>query len=151
MAEMSFLVPVNGRHLWFSTYPVIRQYCHLSLRVALTRPQKHGCNRWNFSSNVVNKLRLRYFRFERPHFGYHTSFRSYNNTNSPIGLLDLENPVIAVGISFLSCPQAEIEVYPVLEATILYFPFPVKSNHRRRLHRGCGAEAPVLFWSQGLG
>ena len=36
----SFLLPVSGRHLRFSTYPDIGQYCHLSPRVA--RPQKHG-------------------------------------------------------------------------------------------------------------
>ena len=52
---------------------------------------------------------------------------SYNITDSPIRLLDLENVVIAVGISFLSCLQADIEVYPVLEATILDFLFPIKS------------------------
>ena len=46
--------------------------------------------------------------------------RSYNNTDCPIGLLDLENIAIAVGISFLSCPQVEIEV---LEAAILDFSF----------------------------
>ena len=53
--------------------------------------------------------------------------RSCNNTDSPIGLLDLENIVIAVGISFLSCLQAEIEVYPVLDAVILDFSLPVES------------------------
>ena len=53
--------------------------------------------------------------------------RSHNNTDSPIGLLDLENIVIAVGISFISCIQAEIEVYPILEATILDISLPVKS------------------------
>ena len=51
--------------------------------------------------------------------------RSYNITDSPIGLLDLENIVITVRISFLSCLQAEIEVYPVLEAAD--FSLPVKS------------------------
>ena len=45
--------------------------------------------------------------------------RFYNNTDSPIGLLDLENILIAVEISFLSCLKADIEVYPVLEAAIL--------------------------------
>ena len=53
--------------------------------------------------------------------------RSFNNTDGPIRLLDLKNTVVAVGISFLSCLQAEIEVYPVLEAAILDFSFPVKS------------------------
>ena len=53
--------------------------------------------------------------------------RSYNNTDSPIGLLNLENVVTAVGIVFLSCPQAQIEDYPVLEAAILGFLLPVKS------------------------
>ena len=37
--------------------------------------------------------------------------RSYNNTDSYMGLLNLENIVIAVGILFLSCLQAEIEVF----------------------------------------
>ena len=45
--------------------------------------------------------------------------RSYNNTDSPNGLPNLENIVIAVGIWFLSCLRAEIEVYPVLEVAIL--------------------------------
>ena len=49
--------------------------------------------------------------------------RFHNNTDSPIGLLDLENIVIAIEISFLSCLQAEIEVFPVLEAAILDFIF----------------------------
>ena len=53
--------------------------------------------------------------------------RSHNNTDSPIGLQDLENIVIAVGISFRSCLQAEVEVLPVLEAAILDFSLPVKS------------------------
>ena len=47
--------------------------------------------------------------------------RFYNKTDCPMGLLDLENIVIAVGFSFLSCLQAEIEVFPILEATILDF------------------------------
>ena len=51
----------------------------------------------------------------------------YNNNERPIGLLDLENIVIGVGFSFLSCLLAEIEVYPVLEAAILDFSLPVKS------------------------
>ena len=53
--------------------------------------------------------------------------RSYNNIDSPIGLLDFENIVVAVGISFQSCLQAEIEVYPVLEAASLDFSLPVES------------------------
>ena len=52
--------------------------------------------------------------------------RSYNNTDSPIGLLYLENIIIAVEISFLSCLQAEIEVFPVWEAAILDCSLPVK-------------------------
>ena len=55
--------------------------------------------------------------------------RSYNNTDSPIGLLNLENTVIAVGISLLFCLQAEIEGFPVLEATISDFSLPVKSHN----------------------
>ena len=53
--------------------------------------------------------------------------RSHNNTDSPIGLLDLENIVIAVEILFLSCVQAEIEVFPVLEAAILDISLPFKN------------------------
>ena len=53
--------------------------------------------------------------------------RYYNNTDSPIGLLDLENLIIDVGISFLSCLQAEIDIYSVLESAILDFLLPVKS------------------------
>ena len=52
---------------------------------------------------------------------------SSNNTDSPFGLLDLENIISAVGISFRSCLQAEIEVFPVLEAAILDFSLPVES------------------------
>ena len=51
--------------------------------------------------------------------------RSHNNTDSHVRLLDLENIVIAVGISFLSCLQAEIEVFLVLKAAILDFSLPV--------------------------
>ena len=25
---ISFLLPVNGRHIWFSTYPVVGQFLH---------------------------------------------------------------------------------------------------------------------------
>ena len=53
--------------------------------------------------------------------------RSYNNTDSPIGLLDLENTVIVVWISLLSFLQAEVEIFPVLEAAILDFLLSVKS------------------------
>ena len=53
--------------------------------------------------------------------------RSHNNTDNPIGLLDLENTVIAVGISFISCLLAEIEIFPVFEAAILDFSLTVKS------------------------
>ena len=42
-------------------------------------------------------------------------------------MLDLENIVIAVGILFLSCLQAEIGVFPVWEAATLDFSLPVKS------------------------
>ena len=37
--------------------------------------------------------------------------RPHDNTDSPIGLLDLASVVVAVGISFLYCLQAEIEVF----------------------------------------
>ena len=37
---ISFLLPVNGRHLRFPTYPVVGQSLHLSSRVAFVR--KHG-------------------------------------------------------------------------------------------------------------
>ena len=52
--------------------------------------------------------------------------RSHNSTDSPIGLLDLEIIVIAVGVSFPSCIQAEIEGFPVFEAAISDFSLPVK-------------------------
>ena len=55
--------------------------------------------------------------------------RSYNNTDIPIGLLDLKDIVIAVGISFLSCLQAEVEVFPVLQVAILAFLLSVKSHN----------------------
>ena len=42
-------------------------------------------------------------------------------------MLDLENVGLAVEISFLSHLQAEIKVFPVLEAAILDFPLPVRS------------------------
>ena len=42
-----------------------------------------------------------------------------------VGLPDLENVGVAVDISFLSHLQAEIKVFPVLEAAILDFPLPV--------------------------
>ena len=51
---------------------------------------------------------------------------SNNNTASPIGLLDLENIVEAVGNSFIYRLQAEIEVNLVLEAAILDLSLPVK-------------------------
>ena len=53
--------------------------------------------------------------------------RFHNHADCPIGLLDLKNIVLAIGISFLSCLQAEIEVFPVWEATILDFSLPVES------------------------
>ena len=37
---ISFLLPVNGRHLWFPTYPDVGQSFHLSSHVAFVR--KHG-------------------------------------------------------------------------------------------------------------
>ena len=52
---------------------------------------------------------------------------SYNNTDSPIGLLDLKYLDIAVENSCPSCLQVEIEVYPVLEFTILDFSLLVES------------------------
>ena len=55
--------------------------------------------------------------------------RSYKNTHCPNGLLDLENIVIAVGISFLSRLQTEIEVFPVLQVAILAFLLSVKSHN----------------------
>ena len=51
------------------------------------------------------------------------------SADSPFGLLDFENIVLAVRIPFLSCLKAEIEVYPVLEAAILDLLLPVKSNN----------------------
>jgi len=50
----SYLLPVNGRHLWYTTYSDIRQYSHQSLRV--THPQKHGFNRWNFVAIMYRSL-----------------------------------------------------------------------------------------------
>jgi len=43
---MSYLLPVNGHHLWFSSRPDIGQYFQLSICVAW--PCKYGCCRWNF-------------------------------------------------------------------------------------------------------
>ena len=43
---MSFLLPVNGRHLWFQTHPDVGQYCHWFFRVAW--PCKTWLCCWNF-------------------------------------------------------------------------------------------------------
>ena len=54
-------------------------------------------------------------------------FTSDDNIDSLIELQDLENIVLAVEISFYARLQAKTEVFPVLEAAIFDFSFPVKS------------------------
>ena len=126
---MSYLLPVTHRHLWFSTYPDIGQYCHLSLRMA--RPRKQGYCRWNFVPMLSASWDIGTSGLKGAILDSTLSVRPYNNTDSPIGQLDLENIVIAVpvGILFPSWLQAEIEVYSVLEATILDFSPPLKSHN----------------------
>jgi len=43
--NISYLLLVNGHHLWFSKYSDVKQYSHLSLRVIWLR--KHSCSHWN--------------------------------------------------------------------------------------------------------
>jgi len=43
---ISYLLPVNGSHLWYLTDPNIGHSYAYSSRVA--RPRKHGYSRWNF-------------------------------------------------------------------------------------------------------
>ena len=115
---MSFL-PVICRHLWFLIYPDIGQYCHMSLRVAQT--WKHGYSRWNLVHMLSTSWDISTSGLKDAISDFIPPVRFYNNTDCRKGLLDLGNIVIAVGISFLSCLQAEIKVFPVLEATILDF------------------------------
>ena len=119
------LLSVIGRHLRFSTYPDIGQYCHLSPRVA--RARKQGCIRRNFVPMLYASWDIGTSGLKDAILGFLLPVRFHNNTDSPIGLLDFENIVLAVGISFLSCLQADIEVFPVWEAAILDFSVLVKS------------------------
>ena len=96
---LSFILPVNGRHLWFSLYPHIGQYCHLSLRVA--RPRKHGYSRWNCVPMLSTSWVISTSGLKDAILEFLRLVRFYNKSDLQIGLLDLGNIVLAVGI--LSC------------------------------------------------
>ena len=100
----------------------------MSFRVA--GPRKNGFSRWNFVPLLSTSSDKGNSGWKDAILHFILPVRSYNHTTCPIRLLDLENIAIAVGISFLSYLflsylQAEIQVYPVLEAAILDFPLPV--------------------------
>ena len=57
-----------------------------------------------------------------------------------IELGDLENIYLAFGISFVSVSVSEVQVLPVLEATILKFRLPVTLRSNKR----SAVELPVL-------
>ena len=109
---MPSLLPVNDLHLRFSTYPDIGQYCHMFLRVAW--PRKHGYSHWNSVPMLSTGWDMGTSGLKEAILDFILPVRSYHNTDSPIGLLDLKNTVITVWVSFLSCLQAHIEVFPVL-------------------------------------
>ena len=56
--------------------------------------------------------------------------------NSAIEFPDPKNMKIVVGISLLSCIEAEIQVYPVLAAAILNLSFPVSKYGLRSFFDG---------------
>ena len=66
--------------------------------------------------------------------------RSQNNTDSPIGLLDLENIVIAFGISILSCLRAEIEFF--------WFWWSLSWISHFRLSSTTFPVVPLIRWTQ---
>jgi len=60
---ISYLLPVNGSHLWFHTDPNIGYSYEYSNRVA--RPRKHGHSFWNFVAitYTTKDTSVMYFRF----------------------------------------------------------------------------------------
>ena len=86
---MPFLLPVNGRHLRFYTNSDIGQYCHLSLRVAW--PRKHGYSCWSFVPMLFTNWDITTSGLKDAILVFILPVRSRNNTDSPIGLLDLKN------------------------------------------------------------
>jgi hypothetical protein len=56
--------------------------------------------------------------------------------DSAIEFFDPENIQIIIGISLLSCIEAEIQVHPVLAAAILNLSFPVSKYGLRSLFDG---------------
>ena len=56
---ISCLFPVYGRHLWFPTYPDVKQSSQKPLRVA--RSWKHGYSHWNFFAILYTSWDTRYF------------------------------------------------------------------------------------------
>ena len=69
----------------------------------VARHRKHGYNRWNFVPMLSRSWDIGTSGLKDAILDFILPVRSYNNTDSPIVLLDLENIVMAVGISFLSC------------------------------------------------
>jgi hypothetical protein len=70
--------------------------------------------------------------------------------NSAIEFPDLKNMQIAVGISLLSCIEAEIQVRPVLAAAILNLSFPVSKYGLRSLFDGAIKSLDLKTWSRSV-
>jgi len=56
---ISYLLPVNGSHLWFIPYSYIGYFSEYFSRVA--RPRKHRYSRWNFVAIMYGSRDIRYF------------------------------------------------------------------------------------------
>ena len=105
---ISFLLPVNGSHLWFPTYTDVGQSSHKSLRVA--RPRNYGCSRWNFVAIMYINWDTWNYIFSAAILDFWLPVSSGSVTDSAIEKFDPENIGVAVGIWFLASLEAEIHL-----------------------------------------
>jgi len=111
-----YLLPVNGRHLWFMTYPDIGQYSQLSILVAWS--QKH---RVDVGISLLSCVRaeIHLISYLLPVNGRHLWFTTYPfiEQHHYFQLLILWHwkRVIAVEIVLLSCVFAEIRVITLFQ------------------------------------
>ena len=100
---ISFILPVNCRHLRFPTYPVVGQSLHLSSVLpsfeSMAQPLEFRCHH-------VYKLRYVKLHFSAAIFDFWLPVSSGSVTYSAIEKFDPENMGVADGILFLASLEA---------------------------------------------
>jgi len=99
---ISYLLPVNGRHRWFTTYPNTEQHHYFLLRVLW------HWKRWNCVAIMYYSCDTCNYIISAAIMDFWLPVSSGSVTYGTIEMFDPENMEVAVGILFTAILEAEI-------------------------------------------